>query len=123
MIAAAQLASLLAAAEATLREDIQPHLAAAQRYPAAMVANALRIAARSLAQGADVADAERAALATLYPDDPSADLGELQRRLAAELRVDGVTPEREQRIRAVLRARTLARLALTNPDYPKTYRA
>ena len=109
-------------ASATLRDEIQPHLGAEQRYPAAMVANALRICARALAEGDRIADVQCQALRTLHPDAPAADLGALERRLAAELRAGHLPPEREQRIRDVLRIRALARLALTNPDYPNTYK-
>lgn len=122
MIAAAQLARLLEAAEATWRAEIQPHLGAEQRYPAAMVANALRICTRALVEGDAAARTERDALSALYPDGPTADLDALERRLAAELRAGGIPPARERRIRQALLARTRARLTLTNPDYLETYR-
>lgn len=121
MIAPEQLASLLDLAQATLRDEIQPHLGPDQRYAAAMVASALRMSARALAIGPASAGAARQALSALYPGEPSLDLGDLERRLVAELRTGGLTAERERLVRRALLARTLARLAITNPDYAKSY--
>lgn len=122
MIAPERLASLLDVAQATLRDEIQPHLGPDQRYAAAMVASALRVSARALAIGPASAAAARQTLSTLYPGEPSLDLADLERRLVAELRAGRLTTERERLVRHALLARTLARLAITNPDYAKTYK-
>lgn len=116
------LDGLLRAALDTLRAELQPALPAEQRYPAALVANALGIAARVMAEGDTIRSGERAAIAALYPALADATLPQLERRLARELRQGDASDEREERIRAVLVARALARLALTNPDYPKSFR-
>ncbi len=121
MIAPEQLASLLDVAHATLRDEIQQHLGPEQRYPAAMVASALRLCARALAIGPTAAGAAHQALSGLYPDGPLRDLRDLERRLSAELRAGRMPAERERLVRRALLARTLARLAVTNPDYAKTY--
>jgi hypothetical protein len=122
MIAPEKLASLLDLAQATLRDEIQPHLGPQQRYAAAMVASALRMSARALAIGPASASAARQALSALYPGEPSLDLIDLERRLAAELRAGRLTAARERAVRHALLARTVARLAITNPDYIKTYK-
>lgn len=116
-----RLASLLSAARDVLRAELQPSLDAGQRYRAAMIASALAIASRALAGGADLAARQRQTLAALYPDASVADLARLERRLARELRQGRLDVEREERVRAVLLARTLARLEITNPDYPSTF--
>lgn len=122
MIAPEQLASLLDVARATLRDEIQPHLGPDQRYAAAMVASTLRICARALTSGPAAAAAAREALCALYPGEHSLDLADLERRLVAELRAGRLTAERERLVRHALLARTRARLAITNPDYAKSYK-
>ncbi|MFO1067502.1 MAG: DUF6285 domain-containing protein [Geminicoccaceae bacterium] len=111
--------SLLGIARETLRRDIQPTLPPDQRYLAAMIAHAMAIAARAAAIGADSRERQRLALATLHPGEAA--LAALERRLAGELRRTKPSPEREEQIRAVLLARTLARLEVSNPDYPDSF--
>ena len=68
---------LLEVARAALRENVLPRVAPEGRYDAAMLANALGIAARELAQGAAAREAERADLGALLGD-PAASLDELR---------------------------------------------
>lgn len=109
-------ADLLEVARSTLREEVMPHLAPAARYPAAMVANALAIAARELALGPRALAAERELLARLYAS-PNAPLDELRRRFCADLRARRFGPEREREVRTLLAALVHARLAISNPGY------
>ena len=115
-----RLAGLLSVARETLRTELQPALDPALRYRAAMVANALAIVARRLSLGQGVEARQIQALAALYPDAAGSGLRGLERRLARELRRGRLDVEREERVRAVLLARTLARLEIANPDYPAT---
>lgn len=117
-----RLAGLADVARDVLRSDIQPSVPPERRYAAAMIAHALAVVARGLTQGEDIAAGERAALAGLCPDLAEASLPRLRRRLAGELRSDRLSPDREERIRAALLAVTLARLTVTSPDYPETYK-
>lgn len=110
---------LLGIAREMLRREIQPTLPPEQRYVAAMVAHAMAIAARDAAIGPDSRERQRLALAALFPGEAS--LASLERRLAGELRRTKPPPEREEQVRAVLLARTLARLEVSNPDYPATF--
>ena len=116
-----QLASMLAIARDMLRGELQPALDAGLRYRAAMVASAMAIATRALTAGADSEARQLRTIAALYPDSAGADLRRLERRLARELRQVRLDVEREERVRAVLLARTLARLEIANPDYPSTF--
>jgi hypothetical protein len=116
-----RLADLLDVARLTLRTELQPSLDAEQRYVAAMVGNAMAIATRALASGAENRQRQQTVLAALYPELVQAALPQLERRLARELRQGGLTVDREEQVRAVLLARTLARLEIANPDYPSTF--
>jgi hypothetical protein len=121
MTIADDLGSLLDVAREVLRTDLQPALPAPLRYPAAMAANAMAIAARAFAFGAEGEARQRATLAALYDLPPDTPLDQLERRLARELRLTRPDPGREERIRAALLARVLARLEISNPGYPATY--
>lgn len=118
-----RLAAMLSIAREALRSELQPALDSALRYRAAMVGNALAIAARRLSLGEDCEAKQIQALAALYPDAGGSGLRSLERRLARELRRGRLDLEREERVRAVLLARTLARLEIANPDYPSTIAA
>ncbi len=115
------VAGLLDVARLVLRTELQPGLDAEKRYVAAMVGNAMAIAARDLAGGAENRRRRQVALAALYPGQGQAALAQLERRLAHELRQGGLGIEREEQVRAVLLARTLARLEIANPDYPTSF--
>lgn len=107
---------LLEVARAALRENVLPRVAPEGRYDAAMLANALGIAARELAQGAAAREAERADLGALLGD-PAASLDELRVRLCREIRVGSLPEHVEPRLRAALLAAVRRRLAISNPDH------
>jgi hypothetical protein len=107
---------LLEVARAALRENVLPRVAPEGRYDAAMLANALGIAARELAQGAAAREAERADLGALLGD-PAASLDELRARLCREIRSGSLPPAAEPRLRALLLAAVRRRLAISNPDH------
>jgi hypothetical protein len=94
---------LLEAARAALRGEVMPSVAPERRYEAAMVANAIGIAAREVGQGAAAREAERADLAAFLGED-GASLDELRRRLCRDLRAGGLGAEAEARLRGLLLA-------------------
>ncbi len=109
-------AELLRQARSVLLEELAAALPEDRRYDLLMVANAMAIAARELAAGQDSV-AERAALEVLLgpaqEDDIQGALGELGRRLAAEIRAgkrDG-----DRRVHEILGRDAAARVALSNP--------
>jgi hypothetical protein len=117
MIDRAEITSLLEIARETLRTEIAPGLDGQGRYTAAMIGNAMAIAGRASIEGEAAASAELAALRRLFGVRAGGDLDDLRRRLAEEIRqgrFDGVAG---RPVRAVLRARVEARLAISNPDY------
>lgn len=116
-----RLAGLLAVARDALRRELLPGLTAEQRYQAAMIANAMAIAARALAAGDELEARQRDALAAFLGAPATAPLDRLRRRLARELREGLVPAEREAALRAVLHAYVLARLEISAPDYALTY--
>jgi hypothetical protein len=109
-------ADLLEVAHATLREAVLPHVAAAARYEAAMVANAVAIVARELELGARTREAERDLLAR-FCGMPDAPLAELRARCCADLRAGRLDPAREPELRRLLHEVVHARLAISNPAY------
>jgi hypothetical protein len=109
-------ADLLNVAHATLRETVLPHVAAVARYEAAMVANALAIAAREVELGARAREAERDLLAR-FCGTPDAPLAELRARCCADLRAGGLDRAREPGLRRLLHEVVHARLAISNPAY------
>jgi hypothetical protein len=109
-------AELLQAARREVRETLLPELRGEARFTAAMIANAMGIAARDLLSGAQIRADERRALQALYGAPPTAGLEPLTRRLARDLRKGIVPGGDERRLRAFLRARTRGRLAISNPD-------
>lgn len=112
-------ADLLKVAAVTLKAEVAPHIEADGRYPAAMVANALAIAARELELGPGARAEERTLLAA-FLHAPEAGLPDLRRRLCRELRQGGVTPSRAAELREVLHRVVRARLAISNPAYGGT---
>ncbi len=109
-------ADLLKVAAVALRADVLPHVEADGRYPAAMIANALAIAARELELG-PVARAEERALIAAFCRAPDASLPDLRRRLCRELRGGGLDPARAAELRDLLHRVVRARLAISNPGY------
>lgn len=117
MSEAAQLASLLEVARQVLRQDVSGGLDPEGRFKAAMIANVMAIAARSLRDGSRLAAEELEALRRLVPDAREAELDRLRRRLTADIRDGRFDGPAERSLRACLRARVDARLAISNPDY------
>ena len=111
-------ADLLLIARSLLRENILPTVAAERRYEVAMIANAMAIAAREMAEGGDRREAERTALAAFY-DEPTAALPRLRRRLCADLRAHRLDARAERTVRALLADAVAGRLALSNPRHPQ----
>ena len=109
-------AGLLLIARSLLREEVLPTVAPARRYEVAMIANAMAIAAREMAEGNRIREAERAALAAFYAA-PGAELAALRRRLCADLRARTLAPAAEQRLRSMLAAAVAGRLAISNPGH------
>jgi hypothetical protein len=114
---ASELASLLEVAREVLRTDLAPALEPDGRYKAAMVANVLAIAARALRTGPLHAAAELDALRRLLPGAERDRLDPLRRRVVAEIRAGRFDGPDERVLRACLRARVEARLAISNPEY------
>lgn len=110
---------LLEAARATVRGEVMPSVAPERRYEAAMVANAIGIAAREARQGAAAREAERADLAAFLGEGggggTGTSLGELRRRLCRDLRAGRLDAEAEARLRGMLLAAVRRRLAISNP--------
>lgn len=111
-------ADLLRTARDVLRGELMPSLPAAQRYPAAMVANAMAIAARELEHGPRGRAELHALYGRIYPDAAETTLEELERRLARDLRTGWLGPQESPALRAVLAGRTRLRLEISNPDHP-----
>ncbi|MYN13599.1 acyl-CoA dehydrogenase [Pusillimonas sp. TS35] len=138
--------ALLAVARRTLLDTILPALPEEQRYDVLMIANAMAIAGRELAPVAEWALAEQRMYAAFVgagagvADQPGApaidnhgaggtaqgkDVGlvdaadaEPERLLARRIRARAIPAEDDVRLRALLRAVTLARLKISNPKYP-----
>jgi hypothetical protein len=109
-------ADLLKVAQATLHEAVLPRVGADARYEAAMVANALAIAARELELGPRAREAERRLLGR-FCGAPDAPLAELRARCRADLRAGKPEPAREPELRRLLHEVVHARLAVSNPAY------
>lgn len=116
-----RLASLLEIARHTLRHTLVPGLAGTRKFEAAMIANALAVAARSVERGEAAAERERAALCRLYgiPESAPGEAGgltPLRRRLAADIRDGRFDTAEPSLLQAALHARTAGRLSLTDPS-------
>jgi hypothetical protein len=101
--------------------EIRPALTGESRYQAAMVASALAIVARMIADGTHAETRQHAALAELYGSPQGLSLAALEQRLARELRAGASNPGRERQVRAALLSRALVRLELSNPSYASTF--
>jgi len=112
-------ADLLRVARDTLREQVIPTLKSDARYEAAMVGNAMAIAIREIEVG-DRVRAEEQALLAEFLGTPTTTLPELRRLLCQELRDGAVLENRPGELRTLLRKLVYARLAISNPDYPRT---
>jgi hypothetical protein len=109
-------AELLHQARSVLLDELAGELPESRRYDVLMVASAMAIAARELEAGQG-REAERAALEALLGPaserDLEAALGDLNRRLAADIRAGRL--DGDPRVHEVLGRDAAARLALSNP--------
>jgi hypothetical protein len=116
---------LLECAERTLSSEVAPDLSNRQRYNVALIASALGIARRELANGATAWADELAALKELYGADgletDEKALHRMNRKFAADLRAGVYDETGNARLTAqrLLREDVLARLAEDNPGYVK----
>ena len=114
--------ALLEEARRTLVEILLPLLPPERRYDGLMVANAMAIAAREAGQGdAPLREAVQR-LSALFPaaatkENLRAQLGELEARLASEIRAGlcDAPGVRRDAVRDYLRRSVTARLRLSNP--------
>lgn len=111
---------LLTEARQVLLDSLVPGLAGEQKYQALMIANAMGMAIREIAQREQgEPEATDRALSQFLaghelPDDPSQGEQTLARALR-DRRLDGADPE----LRSVLRGMTEARLRINNPGFLK----
>jgi hypothetical protein len=108
MIDRAMTADLLVTARDALREAILPHLPPAQRYAAAMVANALAIAARATER--EQPSPDLLAQCRAWPE-------QTDRALAQAIRQGAYDTDSADALEALLRLRTRERLLISNPGY------
>lgn len=111
-----QLEALLVIARDTLRTGIMPAVFGDARFKTAMLANALAIVQRSIAEGGKSESAESAALAALCPD--VAEEGTARRtKLVADIRRGAFDGRGDELVATLLAPRVRARLAVSQPDY------
>ncbi len=116
---------LLAIARAELLATVVPALAPEHHYLARMIANAMAIAARELADDGAAVGELRALIGAVYAADPAAGppprpeqpLADLERRLAADLRARRFGPAADAPLGRLFDHQLAARLALANPRY------
>jgi hypothetical protein len=109
-----ELADLLETAREVFRAELAEGMPSDKHYAAAMVANAMAIAARGLRTG--VADG-RANYVALYGREALSALEtDLERRLVADIRAGRFDAHQVDRLRKLLLARTIERLRISNPD-------
>ncbi len=110
-------AELLRQARSVLLDELAGALPESRRYDVLMVASAMAIATRELEAGEAGREAERTALEALLgpasEEDVEGALGNLNRRLAAEIRAGRL--DGELRVHEILERDAAARLALSNP--------
>jgi len=104
--------ALLGLARETLLRDLLASVPKERRFEALMIANALGIAAREIADAGRAEAAQQADLATLLGD-PAAPADALRRRLAAEIRAGA--RDGDPAVHAVLRRAAIGRLKISNP--------
>ncbi len=116
---------LLAIARAELLATILPALPPERHYLARMIANAMAIAGRELADDGAAAAGLHGLIGAVYAADPAAGpppspdqpLAELERRLAADLRARRFGPAAEAALGKLFDRQLAARLSLANPRY------
>ena len=102
--------SLLDTAIETYRAEILPALGAQHRYVAAMIANALEIAARTNDRSEDERVAP--ALGRIYGSEPAT-----RSRLATDIRAGRITDATHPQLRSALGELLRAELAVRNPRF------
>ncbi|MGC8468787.1 MAG: DUF6285 domain-containing protein [Acetobacteraceae bacterium] len=116
---------LLSIARAELLATIVPALPPEHHYLARMIASAMAIAGRELADDGAAAAEVRALIGAVYAADPAAGpppfseqpLADLERRLAADLRARRFGPAAEVPLGKLFDRQLAARLSLANPRY------
>jgi len=117
--------ALLATARDLLKNELVTALPANKKYEALMIANALAIAERHMAQGDSPHQEELSRLRQLFPDDPASGpeaLLQLNKTLITVLK-SGVlcqNPALKSKIYNHLKATALAEVAESNPKFLKT---
>ena len=107
---------LLVTARDTLLTHLLPALPKGLHYQGRMVASAMLIASRELAQAADCAEVERQALAALLTQHGQAATGLEQARALLAWRIrQGAYDQDPTRLLAALRAINRAQLSISNP--------
>jgi Domain of unknown function (DUF6285) len=114
MTRSGELADLLETARDVFRAELGKGIPSDKHYAAAMVANAMAIAARFLRAG--VQDG-RANYVALYGRDALSALeADLERRLVADIRAGRFDTCQADRLRALLLSRTVERLTISDPE-------
>jgi hypothetical protein len=107
-------AELVEAVREFLERDVMTATEGRVQYHTRVAVNALAMIERELTIGAGFAEAERARAVALLGDD--ADLGDLERALAAGIR-DGSLDDRSEAVRAHVRETVREKLLVANPGY------
>ena len=110
-------ARLLEQARASLLTELLEALPGDKRYTALMVANALAIAQREIADGDAVSQGERDTLTALLSGKDGEELKDLEQRLATEIR-DG-RHDGSDKVHRSLMESCVRRLRITNPKHLK----
>jgi hypothetical protein len=116
-------AVLLAIARETFQRDIVPLLSAEHRYTAAMIANAMAIAAREAQDDGSDTARELALFRTLYAEDsaPRASndakeqLSAYNRRIVSDIRAGRFDVSNAKLVQAIVSHQINSRLRLSNP--------
>lgn len=107
-------ADLLAATREVLRQRLLPVLAGEDRYQAAMAANAIQIALRSIADAGKAEAAEQTELARITARPADTPVPELRRLLAQALRAGTMDDLDAQ---SLFRPAIERRLAISSPEH------
>jgi hypothetical protein len=108
-------ADLLETARALLRDEVIEHLPASQKLNGLMIANAMAIAARELAESPALESEAEAELRLIYAETEDVDLATLTRRMCRDIRV-GRFDDDDVVYRSLLE-NTRKRIAISNPRY------
>jgi hypothetical protein len=108
-------ADLLETARALLRDELIEHLPASQKLNGLMIANAMAIAARELAEAPALEGEAEAEMRFIYAESEDVDLATLTRRMSRDIR-NGRFDENEGVYRSLLE-NTRKRIAISNPRY------